>query len=118
MTRRMACLLLFLLPALAAFGAGQKQALVLYDGASQKMHEGMVDGIYIGNLLGHFSYHPVLQPIEEYRPGSMARYDAVFVVGASPKTMWPPTLLNDVRNRNGMVAVSYTHLTLPTTPYV
>jgi hypothetical protein len=88
----------------ASLAAGQKQALVLYDGTSQKVHEGIVDGIYIANLLGHFAYHPTLQPSEEYRRGGMDKYDAVFVVGASPKTVWPAALLRDARARNRMLA--------------
>ena len=41
------------------------RALVLYDGTSQKMHEGRIDGLYVANLMGHFGYQAVLQPIED-----------------------------------------------------
>ncbi len=83
-------------PALAA----TPRALVLYDGTSQKMHEGRIDGLHVANLMGHFGYQAVLQPIEDYKPGTMAPYDAVFVAGGSANTRWPLPLLRDARARS------------------
>lgn len=91
------CLLLFSVVNVAI--ADQPQALVLYDGQSQQDPEGLADGIYIGNLLGHFAYRPKLQAIEDYRSGTMNRYKVVFVVGGSDKTVWPMPVLRDARER-------------------
>ena len=90
--------------AVAAAAPGGPQALILYDGESQKSPEGLVDGTYIANLLGHFAYRPMLLPIERYLPGGMAGYEAVFVVGGSNKTVWPVPVLRDARARTGMLA--------------
>jgi hypothetical protein len=75
-------------------------ALILYDGTSQKTPEGRIDGLYIANLMGHFGYKAVLQPIEEYRGGGMGPYDAVFVAGGSNRTRWPAVVLRDARARS------------------
>jgi uncharacterized protein YdaL len=96
-------LFLLLFP-VASWAVEGKQALILYDGTSQKLHEGIVDGTYIANLLGHFAYRPKLQAIEDYHPGSMAKYDAVFIVGGSEKTVWPDPVLQDARARTTMLA--------------
>jgi uncharacterized protein YdaL len=80
------------------------RALILYDGTSIKAHEGTVDGLYIANLMGHFSYRPTLRAIEDYKPGEMAKYNAVFVVGGSSKSEWPTTLVRDARARTSMLA--------------
>ena len=104
MTRRAFIFLFLLLFPVAALAAGGKQALILYDGTSQKLHEGVVDGTHIANLLGHFEYRPTLQAIEDYHAGGMARYDAVFVVGGSDKTVWPDPVLQDARVRTAMLA--------------
>ena len=86
-------------PAGAAKQPQQPQALIIYDGQSQKSHEGLVDGTHIANLMGHFNYRPLLKAAEEYRPGSMADYAAVFIVGGSDKTVWPAAVLSDARAR-------------------
>jgi hypothetical protein len=78
--------------------------LILYDGTSIGAHEGTIDGIYIANLMGHFSYRPTLQAIENFKPGEMANYDAVFVVGGSSKSVWPTALLREARARTAMLA--------------
>ncbi|HUL79630.1 MAG TPA: polysaccharide deacetylase family protein, partial [Vicinamibacteria bacterium] len=75
------------------------RALILFDGASRKAPEGRVDALNIANLMGHFGYEPVLQPIEDYRPGGMTAYEAVFVAGGSNRTPWPAPLLRDARAR-------------------
>ncbi|HXK09200.1 MAG TPA: polysaccharide deacetylase family protein [Vicinamibacteria bacterium] len=90
--------------ALAAVGGGPlhaetPRALVLFDGTSQKAPEGKVDALNIANLMGHFGYMPVLQAIEDYPPGGMAGYEAVFVAGGSNKTRWPAPLVRDARAR-------------------
>ena len=76
------------------------RALILYDGTSQKAPEGMIDGLHVANLMGHFGFKAVLQPIEEYRDGGMAPYEAVFVAGGSDKTRWPASVLRDARARS------------------
>jgi uncharacterized protein YdaL len=76
------------------------RALILFDGTSQKTAEGRVDGLNLANLMGHFGYQPVLQAIEDYRPGGMAAYEAVFVAGGSNKTRWPAPLVRDARARS------------------
>ena len=75
------------------------RALILYDGTAQKAREGRIDGLHVANLMGHFGFKAVLQPIEEYRDGGMAPYEAVFVAGGSNKTHWPASLLRDARAR-------------------
>jgi uncharacterized protein YdaL len=80
------------------------RALILYDGTSIGAHEGNVDGLYVANLMGHFSYRPTLRPIENFKPGEMAHYDAVFVVGGSNKSVWPEALLREARARKKMIA--------------
>ena len=104
MIRRLVILIIVVLAMASPSFANQHQALILYDGTSQKLHEGITDGINIANLLGHFDYHPTLKPIENYRAGEMARYDAVFVVGGSEKTVWPASVLRDARSRTAMLA--------------
>jgi len=104
MIRRMVTLIIVVLAAASTSFANQHQALILYDGTSQKLHEGVTDGINIANLLGHFDYRPTLKPIENYRSGEMVRYDAVFVVGGSDKTVWPAPVLRDARSRTAMLA--------------
>ncbi|HVN95070.1 MAG TPA: DUF2334 domain-containing protein [Syntrophorhabdaceae bacterium] len=104
MARRLFIVLFLLLVPLVAFAAGGKQALILYDGSSQKAHEGLVDATHVANLLGHFDYRPKLIAIEDYQAGGMARYDAVFVVGGSDKTVWPDAVLQDARVRTSTLA--------------
>jgi len=105
MTRRILIFLcIFLFSGVAVAAAGQPEALILYDGTSQKAPEGLVDGTYIANLLGHFGYRPKLKAIEDYRPGTMAGYRAVFIAGGSDKTVWPMTVLRDARARKAMLA--------------
>ena len=41
--------------------ADQPQALILHDGQERTDPEGFSDGVQIGNLLGHFNYHPKIQ---------------------------------------------------------
>ena len=94
----------FLFSTVAVSVAGQPQALILYDGTSHKAPEGLVDGTYIANLLGHFGYRPKLLSIEDYRPDTMAKYGAVFIVGGSDKSAWPATVLHDARARRAMLA--------------
>jgi uncharacterized protein DUF2334 len=96
---------LLLVLALAVAGGSPVQAeatpraLVLFDGTSQNAPEGRVDGLYVANLMGHFGYQPVLQAIEDYRPGGMTTYDVVFVAGGSNKTRWPAPVVRDARAR-------------------
>ena len=104
MIRRMLILVIVVLATASTSYAKQHHALILYDGASQNIHEGLEDGINVANLLGHFDYRPTLKPIENYRAGEMARYDAIFVVGGSPKTVWPGPVLRDARSRTAMLA--------------
>jgi uncharacterized protein YdaL len=84
--------------------ATEPRALILYDGTSIGAHEGTVDGLYIANLMGHFSYRPTLQAMEDFKPGEMAKYNAVFVVGGSNKSVWPTALLREARARTTMLA--------------
>jgi uncharacterized protein YdaL len=84
--------------------ATSPRALILYDGTSIGAHEGNVDGLYIANLMGHFSYRPTLRAIENFKPGEMARYNAVFIVGGSNKSVWPEDLLREARARKTMIA--------------
>jgi hypothetical protein len=94
-----------LVAALALAGGGlaraerTPRALILYDGTSQKTPEGKVDALNIANLMGHFGYQAVVQPIEEYPAGAMAAYEAVFVAGGSNKTRWPAAVVRDARAR-------------------
>ena len=44
--------------------------------------------------------------------------DGGAMFGIIPKPIWEREVSSDSLNRVGMVTVSYTHLTLPTTPYV
>jgi uncharacterized protein YdaL len=97
-------LLIVLFSAAAAPAAKQRQALILYDGTAKKSHEGIVDGTSIANLMGHFGYRPTLKAVEDYRPGGMAGYEAVFVVGGSDKTVWPAPVVRDARARSAMLA--------------
>ena len=74
-------------------------ALILYDGTSAGHREGTIDAAHISNLLGHFDYRGTSRPIEQYRPGDMRAFDAVFVVGGSEKTSWPAALVAEARQR-------------------
>ncbi len=76
------------------------RALILYDGTSLKEREGRIDALNVANLMGHFGYQGVVQPIEEYRTGGMAPFPVVFVAGGSDKTRWPSRLLRDARARS------------------
>ena len=76
-----------------------RRALVLYDGTTLKRPEGVLDAAHIANLLGHFDYAPVQQAIEDYVPGSMDPYDAVFVVGGAETSTWPAAVVRDARRR-------------------
>ena len=97
-------ILLFTTTAFAAANNGQAhRALILYDGTSLKQHEGEADGLQIANLMGHFGYRPTTQAIEDYQPGGMARYDAVFIIGGSEKSKWPAELLSDARARTTLL---------------
>jgi uncharacterized protein YdaL len=89
---------------LTSLSATGPRALILYDGTSIGAHEGTVDGLYIANLMGHFSYRPTLQAIEDFKPGEMSKYSAVFVVGGSYKSVWPAALLREARARTTMLA--------------
>jgi uncharacterized protein YdaL len=89
--------------AVAANNDRGHRALVLYDGTTQKQHEGEADGLQVANLLGHFGYHPTMQAIEDYEPGGMTRYEAVFVVGGSERTKWPAALLSESRERTSLL---------------
>jgi hypothetical protein len=102
-----AFLLVLLVATTTAFAAGNNErghrALVLFDGTTLKQHEGNADGLQVANLMGHFGYHATMQPIEEYRPGGMARYDAVFIVGGSEKSKWPAELVSDAQERTSLL---------------
>jgi len=87
----------------AVSSSAPRRALILFDGTSIKAHDGADDGVFIANLMGHFSFRPTLQPIEDFRPGGMANYDAVFVVIGSNRSVCPEALLRDARARTAVL---------------
>jgi uncharacterized protein YdaL len=78
-----------------------KRALILYDGTSSHDREGTIGAAHIANLLGHFEFTGVSVPVESYRSGDMARYDAVFVVAGGEEKPLPPAVLKDARAHTG-----------------
>ncbi len=69
--------------------------LVLYDGANQESNPGRLDAFYLGNLLGHFTTHRTVVPIDTYAPGEMDKYDATFIVIYQKAYRVPDLLLKD-----------------------
>jgi uncharacterized protein YdaL len=106
---------LLVIVALALLGAGParagtpratprrtgKQALILYDGTSSNDREGVIGAAHIANLLGHFEFTGTQEAVEAYRPGEMARYDAVFVVVGGEERPLPAVVLKDAKAQRG-----------------
>ncbi|MBH2018528.1 MAG: DUF2334 domain-containing protein [Burkholderiales bacterium] len=81
----------------AAAPAGPK-TLIVYDNPpnSEFSKLGMVFGIMLKNLMGHFDSNADLLPVQDYVAGTMQAYDATFYLGSYYGNPLPPAFLSDV----------------------
>ena len=77
--------------------AGPK-TLIVYDNPpnSEFSKLGMVFGIMLKNLMGHFDSDADLLPVQDYVAGKMQAYDATFYLGSYYGNALPPAFLSDV----------------------
>jgi uncharacterized protein YdaL len=76
---------------------GSASVAIYYDGPDQPVAEGYLDAHQIQSLLGHFGLRGEMVPLEQYRPGQLARYQAAFFLGTVTGTRFPSGFLADVR---------------------
>jgi len=69
---------------------------VLYDGPDEDKNPGRLDALYLVNLLGHFTTHRTVHPLETYKRGEWARYDAVFTIVYQKRYRVPSLFLEDI----------------------
>ena len=81
----------------AAVPAGPK-TLIVYDNPpnSEFSKLGMVFGIMLKNLMGHFDSNAELLPVQNYVAGKMQHYDATFYLGSYYGNPLPAAFLSDV----------------------
>lgn len=81
----------------AAAPAGPK-TLIVYDApaGSQFSKLGMIFGIMLKNLMGHFDSNAELLPVNQYVAGQMQAYDATFYLGSYYGNPLPAAFLSDV----------------------
>jgi len=96
--RRLAALALCLGAAAAAAGAtdGTKSVLIVYEPGPTPIASGLGDARQLRQLLGHFRTSVTLEPADQYRAQTLARYDAGFFVGYTRTYIPPLPLLRDV----------------------
>ena len=70
--------------------------LVLYDGEDVESNPGRLDARYLANLLGHFTVHRQIHPLEQYRAGEWQKYDAVFAIVYQKHYAVPRTFIQDI----------------------
>src|SRR5512138_1626659 len=58
----------------------EPSVLVLFDGPNQESNPGRLDAHYLANLLGHFTTRRTIESLENYVPGQIHRFDAVFTI--------------------------------------
>lgn len=73
-----------------------RRVLVLYDTVGRYAPYGRQAGILAANFVSHFA-RPVRRPVNTYRRGEMAHYQAVIYVGTSYGQRLPRAFLSDVR---------------------
>ena len=73
--------------------------LVIHDSLPGPLPPGWIDGNNVLDLLGHFGLRGTLQPIENYRPGDLARFRFVIVLSIDERQVsYPHEFLSDIRN--------------------
>lgn len=82
-------------PSLQAGEHNPPSVLVLFDGPETGTNPGLVDALYLGNMLGHFTTHRKIMPLGQYVPGDWKSYDAVFCVIYNRKFNVPEAFLSD-----------------------
>lgn len=90
----------------AAAPAGPK-TLIVYDApaGSQFSKLGMIFGIMLKNLMGHFDSNAELLPVNQYVAGQMQAYDATFYLGSYYGNPLPAAFLSDVSKTHKTVVV-------------
>ncbi len=73
-----------------------KSVLIVYEPGPTPVASGLGDARQLRQLLGHFRTNVTLAPADQYRPQTLARYDAAFFVGYTRTYNPPPALLRDV----------------------
>ena len=84
-------------------------ALFLYDGNGTNK-DGLVMARQGANLMGHFGFKAVLEPMSAYAAGQADRAGAVFVCGMAYGTVVPTPLLDDLARRDGPTVWFHLHL--------
>ena len=81
----------------ATLPAGPK-TLIVYDNPpnSEFSKLGMIFGIMLKNLMGHFDSDVELLPVQDYSAGKMQAYDATFYLGSYYGNALPAAFLSDV----------------------
>src|SRR5690242_19728496 len=77
-------------PATAVSTNREPSVLIVYDGLDQQGSPGRLDALYLGNLLGHFTTHRRIIPIDHYRTDLWKSYDAIFCIVYDKKFTVPP----------------------------
>lgn len=72
------------------------RVLILVEGKTTLHTYAMGDGRQLATLLGHFNTATTVLGVDDYAPGSVARYDHVFYVGFSARNNVPETFLADL----------------------
>jgi uncharacterized protein YdaL len=72
------------------------KALILYDATGDKGWVGYLNGLFLANLLGHFSTLYDLTPVEGYTKGLLDSYKATFYLGTQYNNQLPKAFIDDV----------------------
>jgi uncharacterized protein YdaL len=92
-------LLIFL--AVLAFSCGTtamaaaSRVLILYDQGADKREPALNDARYLANLVGHFNAAARISAIEDYKTGTMEKYDAVFYINYEKQFVLPASFTSD-----------------------
>ena len=76
----------------------ERAILIVHDGPARPPAKGYLQALFIESLLGHFDLTADTVQVDNYRPGQMARYRAVFFLAAEDSAHYPTAFLNDVRD--------------------
>ena len=103
--------ILFFLLILTGSVAAQPQRVVVYfEGPAEEENLGRGDAYQLAQLLGHFRTETEVRSVEEYRPGDMKAFDAVFFVGYTLRCRTPEVFLRDMHARKRTAAWLHTGL--------
>ncbi|MBL0173828.1 MAG: DUF2334 domain-containing protein [Ignavibacteria bacterium] len=102
--------LLLLLGLRAQAQSPVRTILVLHEGKDEATNFARGDARQLATLLGHFTQTTTIRAMDAYRSGEMRGYDAVFVIGFTPRFTPPADFMRDLAQRTATAVWLHTGL--------